>query len=132
MDTASIIPRSASRKSTPDQGDRKFSVTRLTLFWGKDGLVGLESQGHSGGGVKGEDVVCAAVSSLVQALLVGLKVAKVSANCELNGSVPLIRVRCAESEALGLNLLTQTIVLSLKEIASGHAGHVSISEVYLS
>jgi uncharacterized protein YsxB (DUF464 family) len=111
---------------------KKFPVTRITLFWGKDGLVGLESQGHSGGGVKGEDVVCAAVSSLVQALLVGLRVAKVSANCEIDSSAPLIRARWAESEALGLNLLTQTIVLSLREIASGRAGHVSISEVYLS
>jgi uncharacterized protein YsxB (DUF464 family) len=105
------------------------------LFWENQGLVGLESRGHSGQKPKGEDVVCAAVSTLVQALLVGLRdVAKASGDvvCEMNDSIPLIRVEWAKSRARELDLLTRTIALSLKEIASGYAGHVSVSEVHRS
>ena len=109
-------------------------MTNITLFWGKKGLIGLESKGHSGYGEEGEDIVCAAVSALVQALLVGLRdVAKVSGtSCEMDDSTALIRVKWPENKAAGLDLLTRTIALSLKEIASGYAGYVSIAEVQAS
>lgn len=107
-------------------------MTRIILFWGKEGLVGLESRGHSGQSVEGEDIACAAVSTLVQALLVGLRdVARVpDAACEINPSVPLIRVKWPENRASELDLLTRSIALSLKEVASCYAEFVSISEVY--
>ena len=54
------------------------------------------------------------------------------AECEIDSSVPLIRVKWPEDKAPKLDLLTRTIVFSLKEIASGYAGFVSISEVYAS
>ena len=107
----------------------------MTLFWKGKNLVGLESRGHSDDeSRKGEDVVCAAVSALVQALLVGLRdVANVSGvHCEMKKSVPLISVRWPEEKAPELDLLTRTVACSLKEIASGHAGYVSIAEVQIS
>ena len=110
-------------------------MTRITLFWGKESLLGLESRGHSGQGEKGEDIVCAAVSALVQALLLGIKdVARMSegVKCDIDAKVPLIRVEWTEKEAPNLDLLTRTVALSLKEIASGYSGYVSISEVYVS
>jgi len=110
-------------------------VTNVTLFWGKEGLVGLKSQGHSDSkSHKGYDIVCAAVSTLIQALLVGLRdVAQVSeAECERDSSIPLICVKWPEEKALELNLLTRTVALSLKEVASGHSEHVSIMEVWVS
>lgn len=109
-------------------------MTNITLFQGKNGLLGLESVGHSGHGGKGEDVVCSAVSALVHALLLGLSdVAKLEdMECEVNASVPLIRVKWPEERAQELNLLTRTVALSLKEIQSGYPGYVSISEVYIS
>ena len=110
-------------------------MTNVTLFWGKKGLVGLESRGHADNDSrKGEDVVCAAISTLVQALLVGLRdVAKVSeAECERDSSVPLICVRWPEEKAPELDLLTRSVALSLKEVASGYAGYVSITEVWVS
>jgi uncharacterized protein YsxB (DUF464 family) len=116
-------------------------VTRVTLFWGKKGLVGLESRGHSGFAPRGGDIVCAAVSALVQALLVGLRdVARVEdAECDMKkaereteNSDSFIRVKWKEDRAAELDLLTRTVALSLKEIASGHSGYVSVSEVYVS
>ena len=109
------------------------------MFWGKNvgeadkSLLSMESRGHSGSGCKGEDVVCAAVSTLIHTLFLGLRdVAKVSVEREADASVPFISIKWPEEAAPEVNLLTATVVLSLKEIASRYAGHVSISEVFLS
>lgn len=106
-------------------------MTRITLFQAKEGLVGLESRGHSGNAKKGEDVVCAAVSALVHALLLGLcDVAKIEeAECCVDEKEPLISVKWPKEKASDLDLLTRTLALSLKEIESGYPGYVSISEV---
>ena len=91
----------------------------------------MESRGHSGSGCEGEDIVCAAVSTLIHALFLGLKdVARVSAEWEADASVPFISVKWPGKVAAEVSLLTETVALSLKEIASRYSAHVSISEVY--
>ncbi len=109
-------------------------MTRITLIWGKQGLVGVESEGHSGYKDKGEDIVCAAVSALLHALLLGLQdVAMLKdLECSVDASIPLIRLKWSEDKALQLDLLTRTVALSLKKIASGYAGYVRIAEVHTS
>ena len=93
----------------------------------------MESRGHSGSGFKGGDVVCAAVSTLINALFLGLRdVAKVPAEWDANAEAPFIAIRWPEETAPEVDLLTQTVAASLKEIASRYSDHVSISEVYLS
>ncbi len=133
MVTDSTLLRSASRKLT-HSGIDAYNLTRITLFWGKQGLVGIESEGHSGYKDKGEDIVCAAVSSLLHALLLGLQdVAMLEdMECAVDASIPLIRLKWSEDKALHLDLLTRTVALSLKKIASGYAGYVRIAEVHTS
>jgi len=111
-------------------------MTAVTLFRGdkvNKNLLGVESRGHSGSGCKGEDVVCAAVSTLIHALYLGLTdVAKIEAKWEADAGVPFISVKWPKEAAAEVSLLTATVALSLEEIASRYAGHVSITEVYLS
>jgi uncharacterized protein YsxB (DUF464 family) len=105
------------------------------LFWGEEGLLGLESRGHSDEEkCEGEDVVCAAVSAVVHVLLVGLRdvAGMPDADCEIDKAVPLIRVTWPREKASKLDLLTRTVAFSLKEIASRYGEDVSISEVYRS
>ena len=93
----------------------------------------MESRGHSESGCKGEDVVCAAVSTLIHALYLGLKdVAKVSVEREADAKTPYIIVKWPEETAPEVDLLTMTVAMSLKELASRYSGHVNISEVCLS
>ena len=105
-------------------------MTAVTLFWSKKeekNLLGVESRGHSGSGGKGRDVVCAAVSTLIHALFLGLRdVAKVSVEWKADASVPFIGVKWPREAAPEVNLLTETVALSLKEIASRYAEHISI------
>jgi uncharacterized protein YsxB (DUF464 family) len=116
-------------------------LTAVKLFWGENAgeadiadriLLGVESRGHCESGHKGEDVVCAAVSTLIHALFLGLRdVAKAPAEWEADASAPFIGVKWPKEIAAEVNLLTATVALSLKEIASRYTGYVSISEVFL-
>lgn len=108
-------------------------MTHITLYWSPRGLLGLSSQGHSGHGKKGEDVVCAAVSSLVHALLLGLDqvLGLKDIDTQVDASVPLINIKWTEEKLAEMDVLTRTIALSLKEIAAGYPGYVCITEVHL-
>ena len=104
---------------------------KLLLSQGKN-LVGIQSRGHSGFAERGSDVVCAAVSVLMQALVFGVsEVAKLkSASIHVNESIPVIRVTWPENECGKIALLTQTISQSLKIIARDNPKYVKIySEV---
>jgi len=108
-------------------------MTKVTLYWEDGTLRGVECRGHSGFADKGKDVVCAAVSALLHALLLGLSdVAEVEgAECEVNPELPLMRILWPRSSAGRLELLTRTIALSLKEIEKGNSEYVHITEVQL-
>lgn len=108
-------------------------MTEVTLYWAKGALCGVESRGHSGFAEKGADVVCAAVSTLLHVLLLGLSdVAKAEGlECRVDGDVPLIRVFWPQRVAPSLDLLTRTVALSLREVAAGNGEYVHITEVQL-
>ena len=108
-------------------------MTDIVLYREGEALRGIEGRGHSGFAERGEDVVCAAVSSLLHALLVGLlDVAEVEGlEHEVDPEVPLIQVVWPRERAEELSLLTETIALSLREIGSGSPGHVDITEVQI-
>ena len=108
-------------------------MTEITLYWEQGSLRGIESRGHSGFAEEGSDVVCAAISSLVHALILGLSdVAKVEGlECEVDRDIPLIRVLWPKKRARSLDILTRTVALSLREIASNNEEYANITEVRL-
>ena len=108
-------------------------MTEITLFWEEGALCGIEGRGHSGFADRGNDIVCAAVSSLLQALVLGLSdvAKKGSFECEVEPETPLIRARWPRERAEELSLLTVTVARSLREIQSGNPGYVNITEVRL-
>lgn len=107
-------------------------MVEVTLFLQGNNLVGIQSRGHSGFAQSGNDIVCAAVSVLMQSLIYGLsEVAKLkSASIHVNNSVPVIRANWPVEDCEKVSLLTQTISQSLKIIARDNPKHVKIySEV---
>ena len=109
-------------------------MINITLYWENEFLRGIESRGHSGYAERGGDIVCAAVSSLVQALLLGLdEIAKVNGlEYEINSEIPVIKIFWPSKQAESLDLLTRSVALSLKAIANGDGrGYVNITEVRL-
>lgn len=109
-------------------------MTRVKLIRRDGILCEVEAVGHADDrSVKGEDVVCAAVSSLMMSLALGLSdVAKLRGlKIEREPDVPRMSISWPRESAGQVDLLTKTIALSLKEIESGHAGCLTISEVKL-
>ena len=101
----------------------------VKLYYQDKTLTGIESRGHSGYSRRGSDIVCAAVSTLMQSLILGLEdIANVSGlNVEADERVPIIRVTWPESEYERISLLTETITDSLKIIALENPKYVKIS-----
>ena len=101
----------------------------VKLYYQEGTLTGIESRGHSGYSRRGSDIVCAAVSTLMQSLILGLEdIANVSGlNVEADERVPIIRVTWPVSEQERISLLTDTTASSLKQIAQENPKYVKIS-----
>lgn len=91
-------------------------------------LTGIESRGHSGFAPAGRDIVCAAVSAIMQAVILGLEdIAQVHGlTVEADERVPLIRLAWPSSEHERISLLTDTAAASLKQIALENPKYVKI------
>ncbi|MCL2630548.1 MAG: ribosomal-processing cysteine protease Prp [Firmicutes bacterium] len=106
-------------------------MTHIKLFWQNGHIVQVDASGHSGFAPEGEDIVCAAVSSLVQGAFVGLR--------KVANLAPVFR----KSEAFFSFCLPQTdmhsryvsdIILetmrcSLKDIAKEHISYVKVEDI---
>lgn len=86
-------------------------------------IVRLHVHGHAGTAPHGEDLVCAAVSALVQTAALGLK--------ELDSTAPPARVRegdllwQGESGEAG-QIILETCVLGLQDIARSYPGAIAL------
>ena len=91
-------------------------------------LTGIESKGHSGSAPAGRDIICAAVSTLMQAMILGLEdIAQVHGlNVKADERVPLMRAAWPSSEQERISLLTETAAASLKQIARENPKYVKI------
>ncbi|MCX4363849.1 MAG: ribosomal-processing cysteine protease Prp [Clostridia bacterium] len=47
-------------------------MTKVIVTRQQDSIVGIECDGHTGYGTEGEDIVCSALSSIVQTAVLGL------------------------------------------------------------
>ena len=88
----------------------------------------IEATGHSGYAESGSDIVCSSVSTLMQALAVGLtEVVKVSADIKVDETIPHMSISLKETNA-SVQMLMQTTVLSLKQVANEFTKHIKIKE----
>ena len=103
-------------------------MIRITLFYQEKKLVGIESKGHSNYADKGSDIICAAVSVLMQSLMLGLsEIARLdSLVININDEVPVIKISWLKKYSDKISLLTRTIVESLKIIAADNPDYVKI------
>ncbi len=96
-------------------------------------LVDIEITGHSGYAESGKDIVCSAVSSIAQTLIIGLKqVLKLPAKCEIDEDIPLLSVSLnglSQGEIKLAQTLMKTASLGLKEVRDGHAKYIKIKEI---
>jgi len=96
-------------------------------------MVSISVTGHSGYGVKGEDIVCAGISTLVQTLLIGLEqvlhLENVKSAFDDSEEKPFMKIGIPDDADERTGILTKTVFLSLKEIERVYPKYVRITEV---
>ena len=92
-------------------------------------IITIEATGHSGYAEAGSDIVCSAVSTLMQNLALGLEeVLKLSPKVIIDEQIPHMCVELSESSNEQAQVLMQTTLLSLKEVAKGYSNYIKIKE----
>ncbi|MDR1019206.1 MAG: ribosomal-processing cysteine protease Prp [Synergistaceae bacterium] len=103
----------------------------VTARYGADGLRSISSEGHAGFADEGEDVVCAAVSALMQALLVGLEDVLGLDDVKFSSDAQKPRMSIAwGSGGTSAQQIAITVLLSLKGVAASYPGYVSVDEFF--
>lgn len=89
--------------------------------------------GHAGYADKGKDVVCAGISALVQALYFGFESVLKADGVEsiIDGKKTRMTIDWQNCPSKEGDVLVETIVGSLKEIARVYPDHVRILEVHV-
>ncbi|HEX6987997.1 MAG TPA: ribosomal-processing cysteine protease Prp [Bacillota bacterium] len=106
------------------------------LFYREAGaIVEFWVSGHAGLAPHGQDVLCAAVSALTQATLIGLEeVLGLRVDAEVDDADGKLRCRLPAAvpgdRRDGAAVLTETLLRSLRSIQAGYPDHVQIREVH--
>ena len=93
-------------------------------------IVSIESKDHSGYAQHGKDIVCAAVSALMQALLVGIQeISGKQSECSLIEKDSFFKLEWSIGIIPEIKLLSETMALSLKRISDAYPRNLKFLEV---
>ena len=106
-------------------------MTRIVFHKQGEDFVRIESNGHTGYADSGEDIVCAAISALLQGAALGVRdVAGVKAKYRVNedkGSLLLeLPSDLGASERHDCNVILQTLLVSVSDIAKGYSEYIEV------
>ena len=106
-------------------------MTKIVFHKRGEDFVRIESEGHTGYAYHGEDIVCAALSALVQGAALGvLKVVGVKAEYRVNeekGSLDLVIPReIGAQERHDCNVILETLLVSVKDLAEGYSEYIEV------
>lgn len=101
----------------------------MTALYSGDDIVGLSAEGHSGYAERGSDIVCAAVSALMQALWLGLgKVVRAEGLVASSDSdEPSISLSW-DARSNEIRALSETVLMSIEMIAKEHPKYVKLTK----
>ena len=108
-------------------------MINITVVKSNSKIITIEATGHSGYAYEGQDIVCAAVSTLTQALINGLiGVVKISPKYTIDEDIPHLSVTLPhdiEEEKLKYaQVLMNSTYLALKDIANSYSKFIKIKE----
>jgi len=105
-------------------------MVKITVLRNCEGYIkSIEAKGHSGYAEEGSDIVCAVVSTAVQAVVVCCEEVH---RCEYQADVGdgYLKWSVSDDETAGkLNILTETLYRVLLQAAEEYSSYISIKEV---
>lgn len=103
-------------------------MINLTILKSNDAITTIQAKGHSGYAVAGQDIVCSAVSTIMQTTLNGLlEVVKVDVDYQIDEQIPFLRISVNEKDKQA-QILMKSAYLALKQIAGDYKNYIKIKE----
>lgn len=105
-------------------------MIKVELIHKKDKLFGFKVYGHSGYDISGRDIVCAAVSSITQSVIIGLNKVICDNFCYcVDKKKPLVYVNISdykESDIEKAQILLNTFKYTLRELVNEYRNYIKI------
>lgn len=106
-------------------------MTEIEIEKRGDHIVSLKADGHTGYGVEGEDIVCAALSSIVQTALLGLmQVAGIGVKYDRRdeeGSLEFRLPELNESERHDADVILDTMLCGISDLYETYSDFIELS-----
>ena len=106
-------------------------MTKIVFYKQGEDFVRIESKGHTGYADQGEDIVCAALSALLQGAALGIKkVVGVKADYRVNeeqGSLTLALPKTLGiAERHDCNVILGTLFASVSDLTEGYSEYIEV------
>ncbi|MDR0696743.1 MAG: ribosomal-processing cysteine protease Prp [Christensenellaceae bacterium] len=107
-------------------------MTIIRAYRDNGRIFRVDANGHAGYVSNGPDVVCAAVSTLVQGSLLGLiEIAKVSVSqIYKDGQLTFTILDSNISTRHSADIILETMCVALRDIEKDYPAHVKLEEIY--
>jgi uncharacterized protein YsxB (DUF464 family) len=106
-------------------------MTKVVIEKKNGHIVSLSADGHTGYGVEGEDIVCAALSSVIQTALLGLmRVAGISVEytvLETEGSLEFsLPTKLSERDRNNADMILETMLCGIADLHEGYSDFIEL------
>ena len=103
-------------------------MMHVTVVRSKGHIVSLVADGHTGYGIEGEDIVCAALSSIIQTAVLGLmRVAGISADVETNdGYLSFELPKLNENDRHNADMILDTMLCGIADLNEGYSDFIEL------
>ena len=105
-------------------------MTQVSWQFAHDACVGFRAHGHAGNAAAGENIVCAAVSALLQSLVLGLTqvldIEKLALTSDEEQALLQVRLpqTLTNEQRSGAQVLMKTVRLALEDIAAQYPDEI--------
>jgi len=109
-------------------------MTDITITRKNNSVVEVEASGHTGYGEEGEDIVCAGISTLLQASLLGLlQVAKINVKYKIDTETGKLKVtlpeNLTEEERHDADVILNTLLVGLQDFYTEYSDFINLEVI---
>lgn len=108
-------------------------MTKVEIVYRRGHIVSLSADGHTGYGVEGEDILCAALSSIIQTALLGLmQVAGIQVDylrSDENGTLSFALPELTDDKRRDADMILGTCVAGIEDLYLNYSDFIEINKV---
>ncbi len=112
---------------TQDCFNQDVIMTKIVIYKSKNHIVGFEISGHTGYAEEGSDIVCSAISSISQMVVVGvIDILKLDATVKIDDGYLKLMLKKEDYDNESAQTLLKSMRKSLDEILKEYGNYVKL------